>query len=231
MLELHRRAPRSPASTAEPRVRAGAARRRCAARCSTSRAPRPSSAGAPATPLADGLAAPGRWATARRSPRASGEIRAPVDAPLLTPHDLVRPWRRATVVASRGRRGRARAACSAPARCSSRSRSRTRSQRHAAARPRAATPLAPATKARSAIKRMRRARRPSRAPRSHVRIMVLNGNGQTGAAGDRGGAAPARSATRSPAPRTRSGRTTRRASSCTAPASAPRACASRRTSA
>ena len=54
-------------------------------------------------------------------------------------------------------------------------------------------------------------------PRSHVRIMVFNGNGRSGAAGAEASAPLSTSATRSPAPRTRATRTTRRASSCTGP--------------
>src|SRR6185312_2493220 len=68
-----------------------------AARRSTSPAPHPSSGSARRRASPTASAGPG---TGRRRLRADGEDRVPLDAPLLTPHDLVRPWKRATVVAS-----------------------------------------------------------------------------------------------------------------------------------
>ena len=106
-----------------------------------------------------------------------------MDAPFLTPHDLVRPWRRATIVtgtiavlelvllvgaaallfakplAHEIRKEAVAAATTPPAAVARPSKELTRALHRMSA---------PAGRAR---------------PRSHVRIMVFNGNGQNGAAG------------------------------------------------
>lgn len=104
-----------------------------------------------------------------------------MDAPLLSPHDLVRPWRRATVVAGSiaalelvllvvaGFVLVAKPLAHA-----------IRSHAQAAASPKAAA--VPTKRVEQAIRRQ--SAPPGKArPRDQVKIMVFNGNGVTGAAG------------------------------------------------
>ena len=109
-----------------------------------------------------------------------------MDAPLLTPHDLVRPWKRATVVASSIAAFELVVLIGAGLLLVAKPLSHE-IQKHAmaaaaAAPARTTVTTPPSHRLKKAIARMKlpvgRAR-----PRSHVRIMVLNGNGQAGAAG------------------------------------------------
>jgi hypothetical protein len=105
-----------------------------------------------------------------------------VDAPFLTPHDLIRPWRRATIVAGAVAAielvlllGAATMLLAKPVSNAIKSEAVSVATQHPAA--------APQPKAlRQAIRRMNAPAGKAR-PRGHVRIMVFNGNGQAGAAG------------------------------------------------
>jgi len=107
-----------------------------------------------------------------------------LDAPLLTPHDLVRPWKRATVVASAIAALELVVLIGAGLLLVAKPLSHE-IQKHAIAAatapPAATTPPSHALK--KAIARMKAPAGKAR-PRSHVRIMVFNGNGRSGAAGD-----------------------------------------------
>jgi hypothetical protein len=110
-----------------------------------------------------------------------------VDAPFLTPQDLVRPWRRATVVASAVAAVELVLLLALGAMLIAKPLSHAIEQ-HAiatAARP-AATVSAPPKKVVAAIHRMHAPAGKAR-PRGHLRIMVLNGNGRSGAAGSTAG--------------------------------------------
>ena len=104
MLALHQACAEAAGVTAEPALRAAPGSATCAARRSTSRSRGPSSGSAPRTPLADGLAATWAWAIrewTRVGVRAApAKSEAPWTPRFSRPQDLVRPWRRATVVAS-----------------------------------------------------------------------------------------------------------------------------------
>jgi hypothetical protein len=104
-----------------------------------------------------------------------------VDAPFLTPHDLVRPWRRATIAAGTIAAielllllGAATMLLAKPVSNVIKKEAVAVATQH---------PAAPQPKAlRQAIRRMNAPAGRAR-PRGHVRIMVFNGNGQAGAAG------------------------------------------------
>ena len=112
-----------------------------------------------------------------------------MDAPLTTPHELIRPWKRATLVASLVAAlelvllvGAAMLLLAKPLSHAI--------QKHAAAsvaaqKKHATTPPA-GKRLRAAIHRMSAPAGKAR-PRSHVRIMVFNGNGRSGAAGSEAG--------------------------------------------
>jgi hypothetical protein len=105
-----------------------------------------------------------------------------LDAPLLTPHDLVRPWKRATVVASLVAAVELALLIGAGLVLVAKPLSHA-IRKHAIEikTARAAAP-APSRQLKQAIKRVNAPAGHAR-PRSHVRIMVLNGNGHAGAAG------------------------------------------------
>ncbi len=106
-----------------------------------------------------------------------------MDAPFLTtPHDLVRPWRRATLVASMVAAlelvlliGAGSLLLAKPI---------AHAIRHQAEA--AAIPAAPPKKLVQAIKRMNAPAGKAR-PRGHLKIMVFNGNGRSGAAASTAG--------------------------------------------
>jgi LytR cell envelope-related transcriptional attenuator len=103
-----------------------------------------------------------------------------VDAPFPTPHDNVRPWRRATVAAS------AIAAVELVLLFALGSMLVAKPishaiQRHAVAKATTAT-AAPPKQVQQAIRRMHAPAGKAR-PRGQVKIMVFNGNGRSGAAG------------------------------------------------
>ena len=101
-----------------------------------------------------------------------------MDAPLLTPTELVRPWRRATFVAGTIAGIELVALLGAGAMLLAKPLSHEITK--AAAASIAATP--PSKQLQTAIKQMNAP--PGKThPRAHVRIMVLNGNGVNGAAG------------------------------------------------
>jgi hypothetical protein len=107
-----------------------------------------------------------------------------LDAPLLTPHDLVRPWKRATVVASLVAAVELALLIGAGLLLVAKPLSHA-IRKHAIevkSAPAAKTP-APSKELKQAIKRTKAPAGHAR-PRGHVRIMVLNGNGHAGAAGD-----------------------------------------------
>jgi hypothetical protein len=104
-----------------------------------------------------------------------------LDAPFLTPHDLVRPWRRATIVTGAVAAielvlllGGATMLLAKPVA------HKIQQEAVAVATPSVAAPEPKALK--QAIRRMKAPPGKAR-PRSHVRIMVFNGNGRSGAAG------------------------------------------------
>ena len=112
-----------------------------------------------------------------------------MDAPLLTPHDLIRPWRRAAIVAvsiaalelvllvGAGLRMLARPLAH-----------EIRRQAVSAAAPHSSAPraAAPSKQLSRAIRRTNAPPGKAR-PRDHVKIMVFNGNGRAGAAGEEAG--------------------------------------------
>ena len=203
----------------------------CAARRSTSRAPRPSSASRAQTPLDDG-------------PRRDLGLddRAVAEGVRAAPAKSGAPWmrrssRRTTWSGRGGGRPSSRASIAAielvlllvaGAMLVAKPLSHA-IQQHAIATATATAPT-PRRRRRSqqAIRRHARARRQRRARAADVQIMVFNGNGQVRRRRQRRRPARSTSATRSPAPPTRAARTTRRASSCTRPATAPRASGSRK---
>ena len=96
----------SPGIDGEPRREPRAATATSAAACSTSRSPSASSAGEPQTSLEDGLARTWDWiAGSVAGARAEDANRASVDAPCDRPARARPPWRTATLVAPRRRRG------------------------------------------------------------------------------------------------------------------------------
>ncbi len=110
-----------------------------------------------------------------------------MDAPFLTPQDLVRPWRRATVVASAVAAVELVLLLALGAMLVAKPLSHAiEHQAVASASHPAAIVSAPPKKVQAAIHRMHAPAGKAR-PRSHVRIMVLNGNGQAGAAGTTAG--------------------------------------------
>jgi hypothetical protein len=106
-----------------------------------------------------------------------------VDAPLHTPHELIRPWKRATVIAS------AIAALELAALLALAllllAKPISHAIQHHAAGAVAKTPPAP-KQLTKAIHRMNAPAGKAR-PRGHVKIMVFNGNGLSGAAGSAAG--------------------------------------------
>jgi hypothetical protein len=106
-----------------------------------------------------------------------------LDAPLLTPHDLVRPWKRATVVASLVAAVELALLIGAGLLLVAKPLS------HAIRKHAIEVKSAPAAAAPVQSKELKQAIRRTKAPAgharppSHVRIMVLNGNGHAGAAG------------------------------------------------
>ena len=131
--------------------------------------------------LDDGIARTWQWT--KEGAALTAKIRVPLDAPLLTPHDLVRPWKRATVVASLVAAVELALLIGAR-RCVLVAKPLSHAIRKHAVEiktARAAAP-APSRQLKQAIKRMNAPAGHAR-PRSHVRIMVLNGNGHAGAAG------------------------------------------------
>jgi hypothetical protein len=106
-----------------------------------------------------------------------------LDAPLLTPHDLVRPWKRATVVASLV--AALELALLIGAGLLLVAKPLSHAIRNQAIAVKSAPPAAP-VQSKELKQAIRRAKAPAghARPRSDVRIMVLNGNGQAGAAGD-----------------------------------------------
>jgi hypothetical protein len=104
-----------------------------------------------------------------------------VDAPLLTPHDLVRPWKRATLVASAIAAIELALIVGAAGLMLAKPLSHAiRKEATAAVVPRPAA--APTKTIEAAIERTKAPAGKAR-PRGHVRIMVFNGNGLSGAAG------------------------------------------------
>jgi hypothetical protein len=107
-----------------------------------------------------------------------------LDAPLLTPHDLVRPWKRATVVASLVAAVELALLIGAGLLLVAKPLS------HAIRKHAIEVKTAPAATVPTQSKQLKQAIKRTKAPagharpRSHVRIMVLNGNGHAGAAGD-----------------------------------------------
>jgi hypothetical protein len=98
-----------------------------------------------------------------------------VDAPLLAPHDLIRPWRRATIAASTIAIAELVLLLGAGALLLAKPVSRI-IERHAMAA------AAPSKQLAAAIRQIS-APAGKAQPRSRVAIMVFNGNGQAGAAG------------------------------------------------
>jgi hypothetical protein len=104
-----------------------------------------------------------------------------VDAPLLAPHDLIRPWRRATIAASTIAAAELVLLLGAGALLLAKPVSRI--IEHQAV---AAATIAPSKQLAKAIKQI--SAPPGKArPRSHLAIMVFNGNGLAGAAGTAAG--------------------------------------------
>jgi len=100
-----------------------------------------------------------------------------VDAPLLTHHELVRPWRRATLVAG------TIAALELVLLVAAASMLLAKPLSHVIQRQAVAAATAPPKQLQEAIKKMNAPAGKARHPRSAIRIMVFNGNGQSGAAG------------------------------------------------
>jgi hypothetical protein len=106
-----------------------------------------------------------------------------LDAPLLTPHELVRPWKRATVVASCIAAVELVVLIGAAVLLVAKPLSHE-IRKHATAAAHAPVKTTPPSHAlKKAIARTNAPAGKSR-PRSHVHIMVFNGNGRSGAAGD-----------------------------------------------
>lgn len=104
-----------------------------------------------------------------------------MDAPLLAPHDLIRPWRRATIAASTIAAAELVLLLGAGALLLAKPVSRI--IEHQAV---AAATIAPSKQLAKAIKQI--SAPPGKArPRSHLAIMVFNGNGLAGAAGTAAG--------------------------------------------
>jgi LytR cell envelope-related transcriptional attenuator len=104
-----------------------------------------------------------------------------VDGPLLTAHDLIRPWRRATIVAGGIAAIELLLLLAAATMLLAKPVSKViRNEAVSVATRPAAAPQPKALK--QAIKRMNAPAGHAR-PRGHVRIMVFNGNGRSGAAG------------------------------------------------
>jgi hypothetical protein len=100
-----------------------------------------------------------------------------MDAPLLSPHDLIRPWRRATLVAS------GIAALELVLLVGAAFMLLAKPIAHVIEKHAASTAAAaPAKELQQAIRQMHAAPGKAR-PRNHVKIMVFNGNGRSGAAG------------------------------------------------
>ncbi len=105
-----------------------------------------------------------------------------MDAPLHSPHDLIRPWRRATLVASGIAAIELVLLVGAGALLVAKPLAHAlRNHAQATATAAARTP-APTKQAEQAIKHQAAPAGKAR-PRNHVRIMVFNGNGHAGAAG------------------------------------------------
>jgi hypothetical protein len=111
-----------------------------------------------------------------------------LDAPFLTPQDLVRPWRRATVVASTVAAVELVLLLGAGAWFVAKPLSHAIQKKAVeATRPSAAAVVAaPPKTVQAALHRMHAPAGKAR-PRGHVKIMVLNGNGRAGAAGSAAG--------------------------------------------
>ena len=104
-----------------------------------------------------------------------------MDAPLLTPHDLIRPWRRATIVVGGLAAIELVLLLGAGAMLVAKPVSHV--IKHEAVAVATAPAAAPQPKElKQAIKRMNAPAGTAR-PRGHVKIMVFNGNGRAGAAG------------------------------------------------
>lgn len=104
-----------------------------------------------------------------------------MDAPLLTPHDLIRPWRRATLIAGCIAAIELVLLLVAGAMLVAKPLSH-QIRKEAKARAAATAPAPQPKKLQRAIRRMNAPAGKAR-PRSHVKIMVFNGNGREGAAG------------------------------------------------
>jgi hypothetical protein len=102
-----------------------------------------------------------------------------VDAPLHTPHDLIRPWRRATLVAG------GIAAVELVLLIGAGVMLAARPLSHAIRNEAIAAAAAPAPQPKALQQAIRRMKAPpgKARPRSRVKIMVFNGNGRSGAAG------------------------------------------------
>jgi hypothetical protein len=109
-----------------------------------------------------------------------------VDAPFLAPQDLVRPWRRATVVASSVAAIELVLLLVLGALLVAKPLSHAIEKQAVATASSPAAVAAPTKKVQAAIHRMHAPAGKAR-PRGHVRIMVLNGNGRSGAAGSTAG--------------------------------------------
>jgi hypothetical protein len=108
-----------------------------------------------------------------------------VDAPLLSPHDLIRPWRRATVVA--GVIAAAEAVVLVAVGAVLLAKPVTHAiEKHARAAAAAKASPAPAKQLAKAIRATKAPPGKAR-PRTHLKIMVFNGNGLSGAAGTTAG--------------------------------------------
>jgi hypothetical protein len=105
-----------------------------------------------------------------------------LDAPLVTPHDLVRPWKRATVVASLVAAIELALLIGAGLILVAKPLSHAIRRHAIAVKSEQAAAPAPSKELKQAITR-RTAPAGHARPRGHVRIMVLNGNGRAGAAG------------------------------------------------
>ena len=200
------------------RGRAAASTRRasatCAARCSTSRAPSASSAGAPRRRSTTGCARRGSGSPRSAKDSAAGRRKTPgVDVPAASPQELIRPWRTATLVASivaaielvlllgAGDAAAREAALARGAEPRDEPRRRVEADE------------AGGEEARARAARGRTGSAPvPKLTRAQTSVIVLNGNGRQRRRRRRARRGCTRSATRSPAPGTRAGRTTRRPS-------------------
>ncbi|MEI8104332.1 MAG: LytR C-terminal domain-containing protein [Actinomycetes bacterium] len=95
---------------------------------------------------------------------------------MLSPHDLIRPWRRATLVASLIAALELVLLLGAGAMILAKPLSHTIQRRAEVAA------LAPTPQAKAAVRQLATPPVGTAAPRSHTRVMVLNGNGHSGAA-------------------------------------------------